>query len=264
MLPEQPEHQLTAAFVELADTLLDEFDVVDFLGVLTRRYLDLLGSAAVGIMLADQHGQLHVAASSSEQARQVELLALQSNEGPGLDAFRTATIVSEPSLAKASERWPNFSARAIACGFHSVHAIPLRLRDEAIGAVNLFGPTPDPGTPDPMTPERLKLAQAMADVATIGILHERAIQRAEVLAEQLQSALHSRVVIEQAKGVLAERGGIDMDTAFLALRGFARRNRLRLGLLARQVVDGTVDADPLLQAVTSPPRPSPGRTSRHT
>jgi ANTAR domain/GAF domain len=269
VLPEQQEKRLTTAFVELADTLVDEFDVGDHLGVLTRQCVDLLGVSAIGIILADQHGQLQVASSSSEPARQVAQCALQNDEGPGLDSFRSATIVSEPNLASAAARWPTFSARAMACGFQSAYALPLRLREEVIGAVNLFGAAADPMTPDQVTPERLpperlQLAQAMVDVATIAILHERAIHRAEVLAEQLQSALHSRVVIEQAKGVLAERGGVDMDTAFLALRGYARRNRLRLGLLARQVVDGTVDAGPLLEAVTAPTPPGPGRTSRRS
>ncbi len=250
------EQQLTEAFVELADTLVDDFDVIDFLGTLTRRCLDLLGSTAVGIMLADLDGQLRVAAASSEAARLVELFELQNNEGPCLDAYRSAAIVSEPDLSTAVRRWPRFGPQAVGCGFQSVHAVPLRLRDEVIGVLNLFGPAPDP-----MTIDGLRLGQALADVATIGILHERAIHKAEVLAEQLQSALHSRVVIEQAKGVLAERGRVDMETAFLALRGHARRNRLRLGILAKQVVDGTVDAAVLLQsAATSASRPAPDRT----
>ncbi len=247
------EERLTNAFVELADTLVDEFDVIDFLGVLTRHCMDLLGSAAVGIMLADHHGELHVAASTSEQARMVELFELQVNEGPCLDCYQTSQPVVNAHLPSATDRWPHFVPQAMAAGFQSVHALPLRLRDEVIGAMNLFGENADP-----LAEDAIRLGQAMADVATIGILHERAVRRAEVLAEQLQSALSSRIVIEQAKGVLAERGGMEMEDAFLALRAYARRNRLRLAELARQVIEGNLDTGPLLRSAGSP-RHSSGR-----
>ncbi len=246
------EERLTDVFVELADTLVADFDVIDFLGVLTHRCVDLLGAAAAGILLADRSGQLRVSAASSEPARLVGLFELQNNEGPSLECFATATEVGEADLETALARWPGFAPQALAAGFRSVHAVPLRLRDEVIGALSLFG-----AAADSVSPEARRLGQAMADVASIGILQERAIRRAEVLAEQLQSALNSRVIIEQAKGVLAERAAIDMDRAFLVLRGYARSNRIRLADLARQVVDGTIDAAPLLGGAPPATGPAP-------
>ncbi|GAA4998880.1 ANTAR domain-containing protein [Actinopolymorpha pittospori] len=235
------ERQLTEAFVELADTLADDFDVDDFLSVLTRHCTELLDAAAVGVVLTDLHGQLRVAASSSEQARTVELAALRSGDGPSLECFQASRVVTAGDIDAALERWPRFGPQAIAAGYRSVQALPLRLRTDVIGALTLFG-----ATTTTLDEDALRLAQSLADVATIGLLQVRSIRQAEVLAEQLQSALDSRVVIEQAKGVLAERGGIAVDEAFTVLRGYARRNRLRLAELARQIVDGAVDTAPLL------------------
>ena len=248
------DERLPQIFVELADTLVDDFDLIDFLVLLAERSMDLLGSTAVGVMLADERGRLFVAASTSEQARMLELFELQNDEGPSLEAFRTSEAVSASEIAAACERWPHFAPRALSAGFQSVHAIPLRLRSDVIGALNLFGPAPDP-----VSPAGMRLAQAMGDIATIGIMHERAIRRAGVLAEQLQSALNSRVIIEQAKGVLAARGDVDVDDAFQTLRGYARRNRLRLSDVARQVIDGTLSGATLRVSRGVPQRKMPPR-----
>jgi GAF domain-containing protein len=231
------EEHLAEAFVDLADTLVADFDVIDFLGALTQHCIDLLPVVAVGIMLADHHGQLHVSASSSDQARLVELFELQNDEGPCLDCYRTGRPVTHSDLAADDPRWPHFASEARTAGFRSAHVLPLRHRDNVIGALILF--RSDVGG---LTPADARLAQALTDVATIGILQERALRQAEVLAEQLQAALNSRVVIEQAMGVLAERGGLDMERAFISLRAYARSNRLRLADVARQVVDGALDA----------------------
>lgn len=230
------ERLLAAAFVEVADTLVTDFDVPDFLHGLADRCVQLLGADAAGLMLADQRGTLEVIASSSEQMRLVELFQLQNDQGPCLECFQTGAPVHEAYLAGASERWPLFAPAAAGAGFGAVQAIPMRLRDEVIGAMNLLM-----RAPGRLDQTGLQVAQALADVATIGLLHERNLRHQEVLAEQLQGALNSRIAIEQAKGVLAERLGVDMDQAFTLLRGQARQQNRRLAELAGAVARGSED-----------------------
>jgi transcriptional regulator with GAF, ATPase, and Fis domain len=229
------EQMLAATFVELADTLVADFDVADFLHGLANRCVRLLGVDAAGLMLADQRGSLRVIASSSEQAHLVELFELQHEEGPCLECFQTGLPVSEPDLA-AGQRWPAFAPAAVGAGFAAVHALPMRLREEVIGAMNLF--TEMPGRLDETG---LRVGQALADVATIGLLQERNFRHQEALAEQLQGALNSRVAIEQAKGMLSERLGLDMGQAFELLRGQARARNRRLAELADAVAGGAED-----------------------
>jgi GAF domain-containing protein len=229
------ERNAAEVFVELADTLIDDFDVVDFLHQVTIRCADVLGVAAAGVLLTDQRGALRVMAASTEQSRLLELLQSQTDEGPCPECFRTGKPIVVGDLTTATGRWPRFAGQAIQSGFASVHALPMRLRSEVIGAFNLFDTRT--GTLDP---ETIRLGQALADVATIGLLQERAIRRRETLAEQLQSALNSRIIIEQAKGVIAERRGLDMDRSFEVLRVASRSGNRRLSDLARAVVDGSV------------------------
>ncbi len=236
------ENSLIEAFVAMADTMVDDFDVVDLLQTLVEQSVELLAADAAGLMLADQRGGLQVMASSSEQTRLIELFQLQNDEGPCLECFRSGDQVLVADIASEVDRWPHFVPEAERQGFRSVYALPLRLRTETIGALNLFH-----SQRDALPSDDLGVGQALADVATIGILQERAIQRTETLSEQLQVALNSRVVIEQAKGVLAERGNLDMDAAFALLRGFARANNHKLSVVARGVVDGTVDTSTVLQ-----------------
>ncbi len=227
------ETPLIRAFVELADTLVDDYDIIDLLDRLAGYCVELLAAEAAGILLADAHGDLRVVASTNEQTEWMELLQLQADEGPCVDCVRTATAVSVADLAEATERWPRFAAAlADRESYRSVHALPLRLRGEPIGALNLFH-----RGPGPLPPADLALGQALADVATIGILSERAINRSEVLNEQLQTALNSRVIIEQAKGILAERGNLGMDAAFDRLRGYSRNHNLKLSDVGRQIVE---------------------------
>jgi hypothetical protein len=228
------ERLLAAAFVELADTLVTDFDVADFLHGLADRCVQLLKVDAAGLMLADQRGSLQVIASSSEQSRLVELFQLQNDQGPCLECYRSGRPVSEADLAAAGQRWPLFAPAAAGAGFGAVQALPMRLRDEVIGAVNLFR-----HAPGRLDETGLRVGQALADVATIGLLQERNLRHQEVLAEQLQGALNSRVVIEQAKGVLAERLGLDMGQAFGQLRGQARVQNRRLAELAGAVANGS-------------------------
>jgi GAF domain-containing protein len=237
------EKPLAGAFVSLADTLVDDYDVIDLMHRLTTHCVELLPADAAGLLLADRRGALHVVSSSTEHARVVELFQLETDEGPCLDCFRTSRPVIVPDLRDAATRWPQFAVRAEAEGFRSVHAVPLRLRSETIGALNLFGEQPGA-----LPVEDLQLGQALADVATIGILQERAIRDRDLLAEQLQGALGSRVIIEQAKGVLAERGGLEMPEAFEALRSHARKTNRRLSDLARDIVNRKIGTDQMLRS----------------
>jgi transcriptional regulator with GAF, ATPase, and Fis domain len=232
------EARLAETFVELADTLIDDFDVIEFLHVLSGRCVELLEATAAGLMLADSVGELRVMASSTERARLLELFELQSAEGPCLECYRTGEPVAIADLDREEDRWPRFSVEARDAGFRAVQALPMRLRRTTIGALNLF--RAERGVP---THRDLLIAQAFADVATIGILQERIVREAQTTTAQLQIALDSRIAIEQAKGVIAERATVDMDEAFRALRTYARRTHHRLSDLARAVVEGTVDVD---------------------
>jgi GAF domain-containing protein len=225
---------LSATFVELADTLVVGFDVIDFLHMLTDRSAQLLDVSASGLLLADPRGELRVVAASSERARLLELFQLQSDQGPCLECFRSGRPVTAADLNLEALRWPKFTRAALDAGFQGVQAVPMRLRDQVIGALNLFR-----ATTGPFDPEDIRLAQAFADVATISLLHERSLRLSEALNEQLQTALNSRVTIEQAKGKLAERLQIDMDKSFNILRNYARSRNRPLSDLARAFVDGS-------------------------
>jgi GAF domain-containing protein len=224
---------LADVFVELADTLVDDFDLIEFLHVLTERCVQLLNVSAAGLLLTDGQSNLRVVAASSERTRFLELFQLEADEGPCLDCFRTGAPVFVADL-RATQRWPRFSAAAAEVGFAAVHALPMRLRIEVIGALNLFDT--DPGTLDD---DKVRVGQALADVATIGLLQQRAIHRRDVLAEQLQTALNSRVLIEQAKGLLAERLHTNVAEAFTLLRNAARSSNRRLSDLAQAIIDGS-------------------------
>ncbi|HEX5200326.1 MAG TPA: GAF domain-containing protein, partial [Actinoplanes sp.] len=181
--------RLASVFVEVADTLVDEFDLIDFLHMLTERIADLVGVSTVGLLLADEHGRLQFMAASDENTRLLELFQVQHHEGPCLDAYRTVRSVINADLRQAHARWPRFAPpRATAAGFRAVHAFPLRLRKEVIGALNVFGTEIGGGFDD----GDVQIIQALADVAAIGLLQERAISRSEILTQQLQGALNSR------------------------------------------------------------------------
>jgi ANTAR domain/GAF domain len=236
------EQQLAEAFVEAADTLVDDFDVIEFLHTLAERCVQLLDVDAAGLMLADQRGVLRASAASSENARLLELFELQTDAGPCVDAYRTAAQVVNVDLRAGAERWPQFAEAARLTGFVSVHALPLRLRSTVVGALNLFS-----SHARPLSDADIRIGQALADIATIGILAQRTMHQAELLAAQLQQALTSRVTIEQAKGILAERRGISVDEAFGMLRTYARGNNLRLSDLARDVAARSAAAAALLE-----------------
>jgi GAF domain-containing protein len=236
---------LAQTFVELADTLVDDFDVIELLTRLTDRCVGVLGASAAGLVLAGPDGGLRVMASSSDAVRLLELQELAAENGPGLDCFRDARPVVNQDLEANVERWPTFCIDAIAAGFRSVHALPLRLRGTTIGALTLF----HVGSDD-MTQGDVAAAQALADVATIAVLQHRAALEARQLTDQLNHALNSRVAIEQAKGMLAERTGLELEQSFTLLRNYARTNNLRLADVAQTVIDGTLPA-----AALAPPDP---------
>jgi GAF domain-containing protein len=234
------ESLLAGTFVELADTLVEDFDVVDLLTVLTDRCVEVLDVAAAGLMLASPAGELRVMASSSEAMRTLELLELQAQEGPCLDCYHGGEGVISADLGEVGTRWPSFAHEALAAGFQSVVALPMRLRGSIIGALNLF--RFDTGH---MPIADIEMAQALADVATIAILQHRGAIEAHDLNKQLTQALNSRVVIEQAKGMIAERESVPMDDAFIALRHHARNHNLRLADVAESIINRSLTTSAL-------------------
>ena len=227
--------RLAETFVELADTLVADFDLIEFLQGLTARTSDLTGAHAVGLLMADARDQLHFMAASDERIHLLELFQVQVDEGPCRDSYRLGHPVAVADLRRTGGRWPTFAPAAIEAGFRSVHAFPLRLRQQVIGCMGLFHTDSHE-----VAPGDARITQALADVATIGILQQRAVRHGEVLAGQLQGALDSRVVIEQAKGVVAQRYGVGMDEAFSLLRTYCRNTHQRLNEVARLIVaDGS-------------------------
>lgn len=229
------EERVLQTFAKLADTLVAGYDIVDLLQMLVDVCRELLDADAAGILLADDSGVLEVVASTSEASRLVEMMQVGAEAGPGIESVRTGKLVTVPDVAAASAAWPAFCDAALAQGFASAHALPLRLRETTIGTLNLFR-----NVPGELSPRDLVTAQAFADVATIGILHERAVHENAVVRQQLQSALNSRVVIEQAKGVVAHGAGVSIDESFDIIRGYARSNRLGIGDVAARLVARTL------------------------
>lgn len=235
--------QVSSTLIELADTLVAGYDVHDFLDLLLERSAAVLGAGGGGVMLSDDAGQLQLLASTDQSSRKVEAFELECQEGPCIDSYAGIRQVVEEDLA-ATSRWPEFAAVALGQGYRSAFAFPLRLRTDVIGALNLYR-----CAPGPVEGPYLAAAQAFADMATIGILHERAVRDARALATQLQSALNSRIMIEQAKGVLAERAGLEMEEAFQVLRWYARSRNLMLRNVAAALVSGRLTAAEVAQAV---------------
>lgn len=238
MTVETRESKLSAAFVKLADTLIADFDVVDLLSWLVEECAEILDTQAGGLLLADPAGVLQLVASTSEEAALVEIFQLAAGEGPCLDCFRSGAAITVGDIHKDAAKWPRFSEEALREGFHSVHATPLRLRGQTLGTMNLFSTHVGE-----LAPQDISVAQALADVATIGILQERTIRNGGVVAEQLQRALDTRILIEQAKGVLAASVGMTMNEAFAAMRTHARNGNLTLRTVAEDVVARKIRLD---------------------
>ena len=230
------ETKITQAFVKLTDTLVADFDVVDLLHTLVEECIGLVGTDAGGLMLADPFDELQLMASTSERADLVEIMQLTAGVGPSVDCFETGTAVAVDDIEKSGSRWPAFRAVALEQGFSSMYATPLRLRGKVVGTINLLSTSVVQ-----LSPRDAAVVQALADVATISILQERLVRESGIVAEQLQRALDSRVLTEQAKGVISELGSMDMDEAFQTLRSYARRNNLGLSQVAEGVTNRTID-----------------------
>jgi GAF domain-containing protein len=237
------EQRINEAFVRVADTLMDSYDVVDLLSSLVKECVDLLDVQAGGLLIVDRAGNLELIASTSEDAEFVEIMQVAAGAGPCVECFTTGLPISVSDLDDTGDRWPEFRKAAAEKGFRSVHATPMRLRGEVIGAMNLLSTSV--GTLDERDE---KLAQALADVAILGILQERSQRDPAFVAEQLHLALDSRVMVEQAKGVLAYSQNVNMDEAFNMLRAFARADGRTLRQVAEGVVARSIDAE----AVASP------------
>lgn len=231
MTPHTREHRLVETFVTMADSLVADYDVVDLLQTLVERSTSLFDVQAAGILLRDGERDLEVIASTSEESRFVGLMQLRAGEGPCIEAVVTGAAVSVPDVRAVTGKWPTFAEEALSVGIAAVHAIPMRLRAETIGSLNLFNQSARA-----LDAEDAVAAQALADVATIGILQERAHQQIDTTRAQLQRALDSRVVIEQAKGFLSYVNDVDMDEAFSILRRYARSNHRRIAEVAADVV----------------------------
>jgi GAF domain-containing protein len=247
-MSDRRESEVIDTFLALTDTLVSEFDAVDMLTMLAERSVALLDVSAAGIILTDGTADhLSVAAASSERSRLLEVFAIAIEGGPCVDCVRSGELVISGDLTAESARrqWPRFVAGAAEAGFQAVHAVPMRLRDQVIGVLTLLHTAPHT-----LTESDARLGRALADSATIGLLHERAVRHAETVAEQLQGALNSRVVIEQAKGVLSGKGQISPDEAFAVLRRFARDHGLRLTALAGDIVAGTIDLSAISRAAS--------------
>ncbi|MDF2555699.1 MAG: transcriptional regulator [Microbacterium sp.] len=231
--------RLFETFAKLADTLVADYDVVDLLQTLVDSCRDLLDATDAGILLANSSGQLELIASTSEAAHLVETIQLAAQAGPCVECYRSSRVVSVPDLTEGPEEWDQFRRFALDNDFAAIDAIPMRLRDVTIGTLNLLRATPGPADPDD-----LAAAQAFADVATIGILHERALNDTQSLARQLQSALDSRVMIEQAKGVVSFTAQVPVAEAFQLIRTYARGRGLRLGDVAARIVSRELQIEP--------------------
>lgn len=241
------ERWLADVFVELADTLTADFDLIEFLSTLSQCGAELLDGPHVGVMLSDARGRLRHIASSTEDMHLIELLEIQHDEGPCVDCFRSGAALLNQRLDTAMDRWPRFAPEARTAGFRVVSALPMRLRDDVIGAMNIFHVDSDP-----LEPLDVRLTQALADIATVGILQQRAISDRTELATQLQIALNHRIVIEQAKGMVSALLGTSVDDAFVLLRSYARSHNQQLVDVCELVLSRTLEARELRNAGRGP------------
>jgi GAF domain-containing protein len=232
MVTKSRAERVSAAFVKMTDTLVADYDVLDLLHALVEAAVDVLGATDAGLLLADPQGELQLLASTSERSELVEILQLRAGSGPCVEAYQSGTMVAVADIAAMTGRWPEFKAAALSQGFRSVHALPMRVHGRTIGAMGLFG-----DRPGSLSSDDAAIGQALVDVATISILQERTIRESALVNEQLQRALNSRVLIEQAKGVIAYTSQVSMEEAFRRLRSFARSHNESLHDTAEQVIN---------------------------
>jgi hypothetical protein len=231
------EADLLATLVQLADTMVDDYDQFDLLNDMAAACVRILDTDTAGLSLAHK-GELGYVTGSDEQMRVIELFQAAHQEGPCVDAFRSGQPVHAPDISAHVDRWPQWAPRALELGFRAADAIPLVLRHESIGALNLYS-----RRVRSLDERDVQAGMALADMATIGILHDRAHRQGQVVQSQLEVALQSRIIIEQAKGVISEREGIDPHEAFERLRQYARSGNLKLLETAQRIVDGDLRLD---------------------
>lgn len=236
------EEQIIATFVEFADTMLEDFDIVEFLHRLLERAVELLSCAEAGLLLANAEGALQVMASSSQRSEALELLQSESGTGPCIESYRGSRTVFSEDLEVDRKRWPVFAEAALGSGIGSVHSIPMRVQGDTIGAFNLFR-----SQVGRIAPHDLPLGQGLADIAAVAILQERATRETRGVVQQLEHALDSRVLIEQAKGILAERAHASMDAAFLGIRAYSRSHNRRLIEVAGDIIENRLDTSELVK-----------------
>lgn len=249
--PAERERSMVRAFVDLAGGLVGDFDVQDLLHRLAEHCVRLVDSmSACGVMLLDRTNVLSVVAAFPDVGRALDVAQLEVGDGPCLECVRTGRGVHSTDLIEDGARWPRWSRLAVARDFRTVYATPLRLGDQIIGTLNLFGPSPTDSTE-----QDLLIIRALADVATITILQQRSVSRAAALNTQLQTALASRIAVEQAKGVLSESLGVDMDEAFTILRHNSRSTNTKLTVLAGYLASGRIKAAELQRPGPADQRP---------
>lgn len=246
------EGRLAEVLIGLADTLVSDFDVTDLFLRLVESCAELADTDHVGLVLADQTGTLQVMATTSEEALVIELLQLEKQDGPCFDAYRSGSPVFVPDVSapEAQERWPDFVRVSSQAGINSVTALPMRLRQHNLGALNMFRTRKGL-----LNDDELATARALAGIASISILEDRAAHDARLVINQLQQALDSRVVIEQARGIIAQQSNLGMEEAFAKLRRYARDRNLRLRNVAERVVSRQLDPSEIWSGEIAPEAP---------
>lgn len=229
---------IVRALVELSDTLIDDFDIIEFLHRLCTYSVELLDVDAAGVILVDDEDRLTVLAASNGDIEVLNLFQIEHGQGPALTAYHSRQPVLARSKEVLLDRWPIFG-ESVTRNFASVYALPMRLRGDALGALNLYG-----RRPDILTHDDIPLSQALADIATIGLLQQQTIRKAHELSDQLQHALDSRTTIEQAKGKYRERYHVDAGVAFEALRSYSRSNNMKLVSVAEAFLNDDIAVGP--------------------
>lgn len=232
------EQSLLRVFVDLADTLTRDFDLPELLYRVAGHCTSLVAAAAAGVLLSSPQGGVSLVAASSERSEDVELLQLRVGSDPCLEAMAAGVSVRVPDLFAARARWPAWAPVALGAGFGSVYATPMTLHGDTVGVVTILAVSPGA-----LSDDDLEVVRALTHIATIGILQQRALHQTELLADQLRAALNSRVVIEQAKGVISGRSALDVSTerAYLLLSDYAQRTSTTIGVVSQAVIDGLLD-----------------------
>jgi GAF domain-containing protein len=206
------------------------YDLEAALSELTESVTAVLGLCGSGVTMAEE-GHLRFVTAVSQASRELERNQEEQQAGPCREAYETGVVVRVTDVRKESARWPEFSATATRLSVAGVAGIPMRLADQIIGALNLYSPEPRE-----WSDVDIAVAGVLADVATSYVVNASKLRQQEQLSEQLQEALESRVVIEQAKGITAYKNAVTIDQAYQLMRRHARNNNASLRLVAEAIV----------------------------